>query len=529
PLLGWVKFVFRKIILSFLLPSTFFTNAFPLLLLEMSTTSTDKMAWNATNELSHVELERDDFLYQMVLEIRTMTRESFDRELASAEQFCIRSLCDRLNQPPCVSREYLRWLAGLNWFHKRFKGTGREWPLAEEQPETHAEPYSLAYIEYWYDKNVGDPTEKDEPADREARVVPSGVQPTSPELLMPIWKNVMKDQEVGVRPFEIAIPFSRDTSKVISEPGEEEPVLAEVSALLGPEVTVFCQLGGLFHPTTVFLGLGPGVDASNLGTCCRVGWAWKMLLAFGIRVSKEDTNILTGMRLLVEEDMQFGLNLDPFHAAFQKEQDKVYGLDEERRQKVIKASQRSAKIARLCDAQHREMDRLAEEVSSKLLNVDKSFAWKVQKLQDFIEFGDPGIPLSKPAARARVAERRVAMLAADLVKQIIQSNSSMKQPGLLRAFILDGDDRLPTLDDPMVRLGVVQEVWPPLAQEKSKSALKRCKAALSKAREEIERRGSNEEDFDDDEDDLNSLSDQGQSAEADVTKDLEALHIESSE
>ncbi|KAI1409441.1 hypothetical protein F5Y13DRAFT_193193 [Hypoxylon sp. FL1857] len=427
-----------------------------------------KMTCNATDDLSPSDAERGDFVFQQLLEMYPkLSRERYDHLIGKASVACLEHLYKK-GEPPCVARAYVHYLACLNIFYKVTKNSGAAGK--DVQGDDQAEGQAAAQV----------------------RVVPEGVEPTDPELLMPIWKMVMKDQEIeeGLRPFEIIIPASRDFSKLFASSEELESLLGEVSALFGPDIVLFCAVGDILHPTTTFLGLRPGVDASDLGVQWRFAWAWNHICVFGTRVCWRDVNILDVVKDILSRDLQFAPRSRQQYEALKEGSAKLEELEEERRRQVCEASQKSERMARLCTAQHREMDRLADEVSAKILEGDHSLDEKARKLVEFVRAGDPSVPPLRPAARARVAERRALTLAADVVRDVVQPESGRtanQQAELIKKFVLVGDENFAILiGSAFIRLRIAEEVWPPIAAVKSWEAFQCCLADLRSIREDVE-------------------------------------------
>ncbi|KAF3056451.1 hypothetical protein GL218_06432 [Daldinia childiae] len=460
------------------------------------------MQWKISNEPSDSDLEREEHAYQQLLIDRPgFSREAWDNGMKVTGDVILKFLFERRKEPPCVSQSYFRYLTCLNAFKRARKN--QKWEFNEEEPETHAEPFSLAYMEYWYERTYGngDTKESDvvegeageKKTEAEARVVPKGVEPTDIAPLMSCWWYIADGEEVeeGEEPFQITIPASRDITKVLAGPDELERHLAKLSdELCGSEGMVFCRVGDIIRPTTLFTRLRADVDATSPGVQWRFLQAWNTLCLAAAKAVKEDISIMN-----LVADIQKSTLLVPTQdfTGYEKYKDALDGVnkaEEESRLQILQASRESERMARLCAAHHREMARLADEVSAKLLDGDISIEEKFSKLASFVEKGDPAIPISRPSARARVAELRLLQLGADLVRDIIKpesGNSASQKTELIQKFVFEGDDRLPYLTDIVARLRVVEEVWSPAVEAKSKRAVKSCTAALAKIREEVEK------------------------------------------
>ncbi|KAI2462750.1 hypothetical protein F4781DRAFT_438166 [Annulohypoxylon bovei var. microspora] len=463
-------------------------------------------SWDVTDDLSPSDLS----LEEAVLE-RVQGGPPYKMLFKTLANSAVAPVCKFLyerGEPPCVSLSYVRYLVLLNAFRNRMLGSP-DWPFHQEEPETHAAPYSLAYVEYWYDRahqgeSAGD-GDGDGGAESPAEnLMPRGVEPTDPELMKKLWSILAGGQEVaeGLRPFEIALPASSNFWAVFASPEEVEPFLAELAATVGGrDILVFLSVGVGPHPqpVKVFLGICPDVDVNNVGLRLRVSLAWEMLCLFGARAAAEDVNLLGFAQDFYERfpDLRTGSAQSRYEA--------VASIWLGIREQLLEASAKSRRMALLRAAQVGEMDRLAADVSAKLLEGEDSFDGKTDRLARFVELGDEAIPLAMTSARARVAERLTRGLAADLVKEIFlpgRGKSAKEQASLVAAFVLDGDDRLANLDA-SARLEVAEEVWVPISQAKSQRPLKRRKTALAKLRDKLEapeREAFDQEEDEDEED-----------------------------
>lgn len=453
-----------------------------------------------TDELSPEDVNREDFLYRATLQRWPgLEREVFKECIDLGENYAMKMLCKKEKQPPWLSRSWLRFEGSRQWFIRYFDDTNYEWPMAKEEPETHAPPYSLAYLKYWYDyTHKGKSTEQDghggSITDLGERVIlaPPGAKPTHPELLMPLWKTLVKTQEAqeGGMPFEVVVPPCRRTEKVFGDPDKTITTLSELSDLLGPEIAVFIETGEPKFRSTVFLGVRPGADISNVGLQCRFAWAWRILLCFGRLVVNKDVNILDTAKGVCEKDLDHNLATGPAYAELKDAWAKVEAEDKERcKTESPDRATAHRDMARLYAAQQCEFDRLADQVTTKVLAGGLSFDEKAQNLAYFVERGHDQIRLTLPSARARVAERLATTLAADLVREIVlpeSGHTAEKQATLVQGFVTHGHSRIPSLDDALARFAVVEDVWPPIAQATSSRALRICRGFLMQARAQLD-------------------------------------------
>ncbi|KAI1480344.1 hypothetical protein F4774DRAFT_425125 [Daldinia eschscholtzii] len=477
------------------------------------------IVWSATDELSPSDKEREEFAYNQLLKDRpTFTRENWERLLKLVHRPVLQFLFELKKEPPCVGNSYVHYLVCLNAFRKAMRK--EEWAFYEEQPETHAEPFSLAYIGYWYDQTykeectkvlddaeqqVSDDGEMDE---AKARVVPGDIEPTDLAPLVPLWNLILAGEKVdeGEEPFEIIIPASRDITKVLSSPEKLERFLADLSEeLCGLDGLVFCRVGDILRPTTLFMRPCTGVDIASPGVQWRFVRAWDTLCMAAERAVKEDINILDLVRDAYTKTLVYPVQSFSSRGRYRNALKEANEADEETRREIHQAKQESERNALLCAAHHREMTRLADEVLAKLLEGDITFEEKARSLADFVEKGDPAIPINRPSARARAAELGSLRLGADLIREAVQPESSLsaaEKNELVEKFIISGDDRLPHLTNVYTRLLVAEDVWLPLAEAKSRNALKNCRVTLGRIRGKVEslfRTPSEEEEEEEDE------------------------------
>ncbi|KAI0901415.1 hypothetical protein F4806DRAFT_492303 [Annulohypoxylon nitens] len=418
--------------------------------------------WNATNKLSSSSLVLEDEAFRALKQLRPQlasTREKFRARVEAAEPAIV-ALIARESDPPCISRAYVHYAAVYNVFTGA-ASEAEDWPF-ERGPERNAAPYSLAYIERWYDTaHQGEPAavdeaEKLEEDERAVVIGGRGVVLVKPAVMMRVWSTIMSDEDgelaKGLGPFEIVIPDSRDFSKVFCEDVDRlGRLLADVSRVAcGMEAVVVCKIGDAIRPTTVSLSGVLGVDLTrNPGFRARFRLAWNALSYFGREVVKEDVNIRDSVRtFFVKSDIcPYG----SFDVRYEELKELWPDLEERRR-----------RMTRVRAAQTREMDRLAEEIWSKLLEAEGSSTSRLAKLGAFVEDGDESIPLSRRPARAHVAERLHGRLAVDLVKEIVVTSpdSWEEKEGRIKNFVLGGDTRLPSLEDAFSRLEIAEQACP---------------------------------------------------------------------
>ncbi|KAI0844572.1 hypothetical protein F5Y00DRAFT_266400 [Daldinia vernicosa] len=360
------------------------------------------MEWKVTDEPSSSDLEREERAYQRLLEARPgFPRDVWERMLKAASDVAQRLLFKE-KEPPCVSRSYVRYVACRAALKRGLRKQQEEFEYLEKMPEAHAEPFSLAYMEYWYEQTYGRDSTKD--SEVQGRVVPEGVKPTDIAPLAYFWRYIADGEEAeeGVEPFSITIPASRDIAKVLAGPDELERLLVELSdELCGPEGMVFCRVGDILRPTTLFMRLRAGVDATSTGVQLRFVRAWNTLCMAAAKAYEEDISIL---HLVREIEKAILLATTQGYKMYQTSVAERSKAEEESRLQILQAGQESEQMARLCAAHHREMARLADEVSSKILGGNISMEEKARKLTDFVNNGDPAIPISRRSARTRVAD-----------------------------------------------------------------------------------------------------------------------------
>ncbi|KAI2778192.1 hypothetical protein F4815DRAFT_447556 [Daldinia loculata] len=366
------------------------------------------MEWKVTNEPSDSDLEREEHVYQQLLiDHPGLSREAWDNVMKSASKVALQGLFEKRKEPPCVSRSYVRYVTCLIAFRKGTKK--QEWEFYEEEPETHAEPFSLAYMEYWYERTYGHDSAKNSNGveGKDIEKGGEGVEPTDIAPLIPLWQHIADGVKVeeGEEPFQITIPASRDITKVLAGPDQLERLLAELSdELCGRDGVVFCRVGDILRPTTLFMRLRAGIDATSPGVQGRFVRAWSTLCMAAVKAVEEDVSILNLVREINKSIMLVPTQVYPSYKMYQNSLAGVNKAEEESRLQILQASQESERMARLCAAHHREMARLADEVSTKLLGEDISMEEKARKLTDFVEKGDPAIPIARRSARARVAD-----------------------------------------------------------------------------------------------------------------------------
>ncbi|KAI1799664.1 hypothetical protein F4811DRAFT_567877 [Daldinia bambusicola] len=461
-----------------------------------------EMVWAVTDERSASDKEREEVAYAQLLKDRPGFKwERWQGLLKKSAEGGVKYLFEIRKEPPCVGNSYFHYMACMNAFERaRVK---EEWAFHEEQPETHAPPFSLAYLSHWYDQTFkGESAEEEdaeqevaeegEPEEDKVSLVPADIQPTDLAHLIPLWDLILAGDELeeGEKPFEIVIPASRDIARVLASSKELECFLAELSEeLCGTDAMVFCKVGDILRPTTLIMRPRAGVDITSPSVKWRFSHGWDILCLAAEKAVKEDVNILNLVRevharTLLNPTQSFSSSRQRYKNALKDANE----ADEESRQEVLKANERSKRHRLLSAALRREMLRLANEVSEKLLEGEATLGEKAKKLVEFVEKGDPAIPISRPSARARVAELRSVRLAEDLVTEVVQPESALssaQKSELVKLFVSYGDERLPYLFGAPSRFALVQRVWPPLAEAENRNALNKCDATLAEIRADV--------------------------------------------
>ncbi|KAH9890729.1 hypothetical protein F4778DRAFT_752067 [Xylariomycetidae sp. FL2044] len=432
------------------------------------------MPWNATNELSPVELDCEKALLEHMLETgKCANHATFKRTMAKAEPWVVEQLFKR-SHPPTISRSYLYWLACYNYFRQRSKKEER-FILANQEPEHHAQPYSLAYVEYWYDETHKDGAATDADDDGKIRVVPAGREPGPIEPLMVLWQLMNPHQlsREGHRPFEVTIPAFREVGEVLPDVNDVENLeayLDRASDLFGSEFAVFCKLGGFLERTTVFLSTRPGVDLSRIGVRRRFGIAWDSLLEWGIEIITRPVELVGFLSHHMGHYMGYNAYPEQRWDLYTHEVDRVKVMDQTQFGMIRACGQWSQKVARLCKAQQQEIDRISNEVSKQLV-MDMDHEGKTRlaplkdrakRLNDFVTKGDDRLPFMDSKARLETVQQHYVVLAADIVRAFVSPESVHtleEQQKLVLEFILDGDERINlALGERQFRLDKAREI-----------------------------------------------------------------------